>query len=264
MIVIPDVHGRKMWKDACSKAKENETIVFLGDYLDPYPDESPMTKVPELQVQAIDNFKEIIKYKRGHKKVILLVGNHDLGYFISTNICSCRSDRAHYETIQNLFRENKGLFQLCYKAEINGKTFIFSHAGIRNEWLERFKDNNDIDTCDWLNNQFDLTTNSDYPSETTFAGALGIYSKWRGWSSERFASPVWSDVREWLSNYEQDLENYKEIHIFGHTRCNSIVYGETFAMLDDGSKPRGFRLDLDGKLKELNGDEISQNVQDFL
>ena len=36
MIIIPDIHGRTFWKKAV-KGHENDEIVFLGDYNDPYP-----------------------------------------------------------------------------------------------------------------------------------------------------------------------------------------------------------------------------------
>lgn len=263
MIIIPDVHGRKMWKEACSKAQDNETIIFLGDYLDPYPDDFPKTKILDLQTQAIENFKEIIEYKKGHKNVILLVGNHDLGYFVSRRISSCRSDLKHYDDIRKLFIDNKKLFQFCHKAVINGKTYIFSHAGIRYEWLDMFKENKDIDVCDWLNNEFDIMINDEYPSETSFATELAIYSYWRGWTGEKNGSPIWSDVREWLIHYEKDLNKYKEYQIFGHTR-SSFIIAEYFAMLDDSDKPRGVRLNDEGQLEELDGTKINQNIQDIL
>ena len=38
MIIIPDIHGRSFWKDAV-KGRENEKIIFLGDYTDPYSHE---------------------------------------------------------------------------------------------------------------------------------------------------------------------------------------------------------------------------------
>ena len=37
ILIIPDVHGRTFWRDAVEAAGEMP-IVFLGDYLDPYPD----------------------------------------------------------------------------------------------------------------------------------------------------------------------------------------------------------------------------------
>ena len=42
VLIFPDVHGRKFWKDAISKFPKEEypdlKIVFLGDYIDPYVD----------------------------------------------------------------------------------------------------------------------------------------------------------------------------------------------------------------------------------
>ncbi|MDE5880282.1 MAG: hypothetical protein K2H60_01000 [Muribaculaceae bacterium] len=38
IIVIPDLHGRTFWKEAVEKYPDADTI-FLGDYLDPYPNE---------------------------------------------------------------------------------------------------------------------------------------------------------------------------------------------------------------------------------
>ena len=36
--VIPDVHGRPFWRDAVLDV-ETTPVVFLGDYLDPYPED---------------------------------------------------------------------------------------------------------------------------------------------------------------------------------------------------------------------------------
>ena len=71
-LIIPDVHGRQFWKDAVSQYEGKvEKIIFLGDYLDPYPDEGITRK------DAIRNFEEIIDYKINNSdKVVLLLGNH--------------------------------------------------------------------------------------------------------------------------------------------------------------------------------------------
>ena len=39
MILVPDIHGRDFWKVV--KSYKDNTIVFLGDYLDPYINEFP-------------------------------------------------------------------------------------------------------------------------------------------------------------------------------------------------------------------------------
>ena len=74
MIIIPDVHGRTFWKEAV-KGRENEEIVFLGDYIDPYGYEGI---TPEDGIIALE---DIIKFKQDHpNNVHLLLGNHDAGY----------------------------------------------------------------------------------------------------------------------------------------------------------------------------------------
>lgn len=73
-LIIPDVHGRDFWKDAANRFPGN--IVFLGDYLDPYPLEGIS---PD---EAFTNFQEILSFKKANPdRVTLLLGNHDLQYF---------------------------------------------------------------------------------------------------------------------------------------------------------------------------------------
>ena len=72
MLILPDIHARPFWKDAGERHSDDVSkIVFLGDYLDPYPWEGFTRK------DAIRNFQEIIDFKTENKdKVILLLGNH--------------------------------------------------------------------------------------------------------------------------------------------------------------------------------------------
>ena len=95
LIIVPDVHGRTFWKDVMEY--KDTPIVFLGDYLDPYPRENIGKQ------QAIDNFLEILDYAKQNNNVTLLLGNHDMEYSIGTHICDCRRDVKNYKTIQNLF-----------------------------------------------------------------------------------------------------------------------------------------------------------------
>lgn len=53
IIAIPDIHGRTFWK-IVENDKSDSTIVFLGDYLDPYPHEKITFE------DALVNFEEII------------------------------------------------------------------------------------------------------------------------------------------------------------------------------------------------------------
>ena len=74
LIIIPDVHGRRFWRDAV-KEHPDGNFIFLGDYLDPYPSEEIEDK------EAVQGLRDIIQFKKDHpEKVILLWGNHDLHY----------------------------------------------------------------------------------------------------------------------------------------------------------------------------------------
>lgn len=77
IITIPDIHGRTFWK-IVENDKSDSTIVFLGDYLDPYPHEKITFE------DALVNFEEIIDFAKDRKNVVLLVGNHDYHYYFRT------------------------------------------------------------------------------------------------------------------------------------------------------------------------------------
>lgn len=122
-IIIPDVHGRKFWR-AAVQGHEEDKIIFLGDYVDPYDWEG---------ISASEAFKElqdIIVFKKEHPdNVILLLGNHDMGY-LDRAICCCRMDHSREKQIGNLFRENLNLFDVVHIEESECGRVLFSHAGI--------------------------------------------------------------------------------------------------------------------------------------
>lgn len=73
ILVLPDIHGRDFWKKPIANKDKFDHIIFLGDYFDPYPDESIT------QQKAIENFKELVKSftkEELEDKVEFLLGNH--------------------------------------------------------------------------------------------------------------------------------------------------------------------------------------------
>ena len=239
MIIIPDVHGRTFWKDAV-KGRENEEIVFLGDYLDPYPDELIL---PET---ALEYFKEIIEFKRRHPdNVVLLVGNHCLHYFYPAFDTASRYCRYLAQDIQKLFMDNIELFQLAYEKEIAGKRFVFSHSYIHKLWL------NDLyGKGRWRKKSVIKRLNKDFQSFLYGLGcALNNISCYRGgWES--YGSMVWADIREIALFQEPNIGDY---NIFGHTQLIRPIVTEFKACLDCR---RGFLLNDVGKICELNGSEV--------
>ena len=63
MLIIPDIHGRTFWKECIETKRENEIVVFLGDYLEPYSNSIENISHEE----AYQNLIEIIDYKYGEK-----------------------------------------------------------------------------------------------------------------------------------------------------------------------------------------------------
>ena len=127
-IIIPDVHGRPFWRSAVL-GHEEDLIVFLGDYVDPYDWEGILSSA------AYEELQDIISFKKDHPdNVILLLGNHDLGY-LDRDICSCRMDLIREKEIGDLLRENLDLFDIVHLEESESGNVLFSHAGISERWV---------------------------------------------------------------------------------------------------------------------------------
>lgn len=202
-VIIPDIHGRSFWKEAV-KGHENDNIVFLGDYLDPYSFEGITPS------QAQKGLEEIIEFKKAHlDNVVLLLGNHDLGY-IDEEVCSCRHDFQGEERNRHLLLDNIDLFEIVHEARIKEQSVLFSHAGLRESWVK---------ANEWLFSEIEFTPsilNSmlHNPSERKdLMSALSQVSLYRG-GFDSVGSPVWADVNEFI-DYGDFLPGY--LHVFGHT-----------------------------------------------
>lgn len=227
--LLGDIHGREFWKEL--KDNNEDLIIFVGDYVDPYTYYEDITKD-----QALTNFKEILDFAKSHKNVKLLVGNHDLEYFFSTDICDCRTDYENYPEICDLFRDNADIFDLAYYLEKYGEKIIVSHAGVHIPWLETFNvEEKDPETVvKYLNSEFHRVINDGYRRRDPFIRMLGEVSYQRGgWAS--YGSCVWSDVHEWYNienfNLDPKLDCYQ---IFGHTRLEKgyPLIGKNIACID--------------------------------
>ena len=248
ILFIPDVHCRDFWKKPVYETLENNPeaiIVFVGDYLDGYPiDWGIDDDYPEI---GIENFKEILKLKQQYKnRIILLLGNHDGTYAISTDICDCRTDSKHFKELINLFNENRNDFLIAYEKKINDIHFVFSHAGITLGWLkfneyEEFKDN----IVDFLNNAWLINDNR-------ILNSLGQYDRQRGYLSYEYGSPLWADIRETYKLTKE--ESIGDFQIVGHTRLN----GNTplvFDSIGDFDSKQAFYIDSKGIIKFYNDDK---------
>ena len=220
-IIIPDVHGRRFWKDAV-RGHEEEKIVFLGDYVDPYGWEGITPDV------ALEGLKEIIAFKKAHPgNVTLLLGNHDLGY-LDYGICTCRMSLRLHSEIQAVLEENLDLFDIVHVAEESTGEVLFSHAGIGESWLRRHGDLLGAPEAFRPERLNELLHSGERERQMLFE-VLSDVSPYRG-GKDPTGSPVWADLQEYL-NGEKLIDGY--IHTFGHTLGEGVR----------GVPDRGFCLD---------------------
>lgn len=253
-LIIGDVHGRWFWKEPVEKvlAETDAHIVFLGDYLDPYPHE--WREEDNERLISIDRFKEIINLKKEHPdRITLLIGNHDGGYCISSSICGCRHDYANSREIEKLFNDNRNLFQIAEERDINGKHFVFSHAGILKGWVKLVWGEEDMNREGF--NVVDELNNAWFVGHYGILDSLGIYDRYRGWGGFLYGSPIWSDIRSWVKVTPEETYGF---NIVGHTQCNEKpVIFETIADLD---VRKAFYLDDEGNIRDYETDDIQKKT----
>lgn len=254
LMVIPDVHGRFFWKEPVKYVLENTNIpiVFLGDYLDPYYDdffdEKDEPLIPNIRTMddvnllTIKNFREILFLKKEYKdRIVLLLGNHDCTYMFGEYMCKVRMDRRNYREISTLFRENKNLFQLAHEMYINGKHFIFSHAGINKKYaFQCFGDDVNEDNVVALFN--DAYRNENYG----VIDSLSMYSRYRGKWGGDYGSLIWADGLEWFTDINEN-ESYG-FSVVGHTKFKKYTVVDNFAFLDT---KECFIIDKEGDIKKI-------------
>ena len=248
-LVIPDVHGRDFWRKPVKDVLENTNarVVFLGDYLDPYSYE--FKHGFNFQENAIGVFKEIIDLKKQYPdRITLLLGNHDATYRFKdgTLICQCRTDGKNYNKIQSIFMDNKDLFCLADEETIEGKHFIFSHAGIHRGYVneafpEEYEKITDDNVVEFFNKKY-------REEDKKLIQSLGMYDNYRGWGGHICGSIVWADVHSWFGR-AYDGYGYG---VFGHTQMEHGVGGiitDNFADLDSAE---AFVITDKGEIKQHN------------
>lgn len=217
IIIIPDIHGRDFWRKAVAQRKEEDTLIFLGDYLDPYENEWIYWS------DAYKGLLDIIALKReSPEKVVLLLGNHDLHYLFPV-LRGSRYNEYQAEKIHKTFVDNMDCFQMAVEYAVGGKRYLFSHAGVHPEWLKKHSDlfgSADKVTAETFNRLM-------FTDE--FVEALSDVSALRGgWS--RVGSMIWADIDEFAGTQLDKSEMYQ---VFGHTKCPNgqpKVYGNMICL----------------------------------
>lgn len=191
IVIIPDVHGRQFWTKIKDRIDEFDKIIFLGDYLDQYPNELISNE------DSIANFQEILEFaEENPNKVILLKGNHD-EFYTNRNRDCCRHDYGNWGRINALFNDYKYLFK--YGHIENG--VLFTHAGVTSEWIWQ----NDLEYLNESNIEEFLNSN---PEEIWQIGeSRGGYSG--------VGSPIWCCA---YGDWPKCHNPFNLIQIFGHSQ----------------------------------------------
>lgn len=215
ILIVPDVHGRRFWEPVLNYPGQ---IVFLGDYLDPYPSEGI---TPD---DAYSNFCRIVAFKMENpERVTLLVGNHELHYYDHKYECTRFSAR-HYVALHEILTSEKtrNLFQVCKQVD----QFLFSHAGALKSWYDRHHDKFaplGITLEEQMNRYF-----------RTAPDAFGEISALRRGQAAS-GSPLWADIHEHFDEPEPFVSDI--IQIIGHTQMeNEEAYIEGNICLVDNRK----------------------------
>jgi len=219
LLIIPDVHGRPFWEDVVERYP-NSHVVFLGDYLDPYPNEGISTDDAGVNFQSIVLFKN--KYK---ERVTLLLGNHDLHY-IDTELRYSRkqSDKWMPEVLKMYSWDNYAFFDLAYYQQVGEKDFLLTHAGILPQWWKKHFPNTPTNAetiADTLNTEF-------HKDPLIFSRkALEDISINKGGGSE-CGSCLWAHIDEHRSS--EPIPNVYQI--FGHTQVDAPIINMNYADID--------------------------------
>ena len=240
MIIIPDIHGREFWRGPVKNAlNTGEYVVFLGDYLDPYEDEYIYPR------EAYEVFVDIMELKVAHPlDITLLLGNHDLHY-VEYLLAGGRKDYIRAKKIKEKLDNNADLFDMAMAMKAGGKSFLFTHAGIKWGWIKFNKDLFDgvgaDDIADYLNALWHVKNR-----RPQLLKALAQVSVSR-WGRYAYGSPVWNDIDDMGDDIEELPGWYQ---VFGHSQQEKEpVIGRHFACLDCR---KAFRLNEEtGKIEVL-------------
>ena len=226
IISIGDIHGHDTWKAGLNywRPEEEKTlvdqfdkIVFIGDYVDDFD---------KTDNEIYNNFIEIIELKKKYpEKVILLLGNHDVQYFIESQKGNASGFRkSMYLRLKELFTQNEKLFQIAYQY----KNYLWTHAGIHRGWYQlniaeqthvfRNGEKSEYLEIDKSGNIAD-TLNFCFETRHQPIFDCGLI---RG-GKQKVGGPLWADFNE---VYNKPLLGYHQI--IGHTRRKKINHYENY------------------------------------
>lgn len=242
-LIIPDIHCRNFWRKAVkNNADSVDRVIFLGDYLDPYPNE--IKENPEtMEVNdsydsegALNMLNDIISLKNNDPdKYIFLCGNHTCSYIWPTFARGTRTDMNNYDKYRKFFLDNLNLFNMVWIED----DVIFSHAGITKEWAEEVWDkiefpNDEIISIDEIAEML-RDTPLDY-FDKNYIGLISNISYYR-YGDSAHGSCEWADLQEHCDMKKSITTIVPKgedgiYQVFGHTQLKEPLINDKWACLD--------------------------------
>lgn len=241
ILVIGDVHCRNFWRKAIdNNIGKVEKVIFLGDYLDPYPNEFEENPDSMEGIDFYDDYThmlyDIINLKRNEpEKYILLTGNHTDSYIWTTFPAASRTNRRDWKRYNEFYLEYLNLFNLVWIQD----NVIFSHAGITQNWANIVWEKLEFPEDEFPDIKEVAQTLKDTPLKnfnSSYQFLIGNISFYRGGDSS-CGSCEWADIREHIHKINgagQITPNkYEGIYqVFGHTQLKKPLIFDTWACLD--------------------------------
>jgi len=253
ILVIPDVHGEKFWRKPVLKYIDQvDRVIFLGDYLDPYNDKWKEYTSKEL----FDNLMDIVDLKRKNiDKVVLLKGNHDQHYAsekFRALACGSRCDTTNWSLYNAVFVKNKDLFKLAHLEDVGGIPYLFSHAGMTLNWINKVNSSiwrladNKISVADpEIIDRINALDNSEKGQEM-----LAIVGRFRNFLGAKSGSVLWADIEEHaIPDAPNAYGLNKVFQVIGHSRLNEEYDKVEFNNLVLIDSQQCFMIDEDNKEK---------------
>ena len=255
ILIVPDVHGRKFWRETIyNNLHKVDKVIFLGDYLDPYRNEIDESyKLHNMECEDFEDAQNLLKMlndivslkKNEPEKYILLTGNHTDSYIWSKFNAATRTDYRNWELYHKFFSQNLEFFNLVWVED----NVIFSHAGITDGWAKEVWEKFRYPESEYKSIMDVALALSDIPLSNVNREYIQLISNisYYRWGESQYGSCEWADIREHI-NQAKTLESNKIIpigengiyQVFGHTQVTSPIITEKWACLDC---QKGFIID---------------------
>ena len=203
-VIIGDTHGRSIWKLIVNQEQDADRIIFIGDYFDSFEISG---------VEQIQNFKEIIEYKKtSGKEVIMLIGNHDHHYYPEVGYTGTSGYQSGIApSINQVIDENRQHLQIAYSFD----EFLFTHAGVSPTFMDgEFGEEGWVEdnVVELLNDLFKYK-----PKSFDFNGT-------DPYGDNTYQTPIWIRPKSLMAvnkKHDKGLKK-KYIQIVGHTQVKKL------------------------------------------